>query len=67
MVTSRMGEPTPQRAGRPKRFFAVTANGVSAIARAQRAFQKLMNGISIPILNSAQRRETVCTLGVAHA
>jgi len=48
MVASRMADPTPQRAGRPKRFFTVSANGVHAVARAQRAFQKLMSGITIP-------------------
>ena len=31
MVTSRLGDPTPQRGGRAKRFFAVTAAGLAAV------------------------------------
>ena len=52
-VTSRIGDPTPQRGGRAKRFFKVTAAGVEAVARAQRSYQKLLEGLHLP--------------GVAHA
>jgi PadR family transcriptional regulator PadR len=31
LVRSRYGEPTPERGGRPKRFFKVTARGVQAV------------------------------------
>src|SRR5256884_7113855 len=34
-VQSRPGDPTPERGGRSKRFFRVTAPGVSAIHRTQ--------------------------------
>ena len=34
LVTSRFGDPTPQRGGRAKRFFKVTGAGVAALARA---------------------------------
>ena len=53
LVTSRYGDPTPQRGGRAKRFFTVTAKGVDAVARAQRAYQRLLVGLKLP--------------GVAHA
>jgi PadR family transcriptional regulator PadR len=53
MVTSRLGDPTPERGGRPKRLFTVTSNGVKSVSRAQRAYQNLMEGLIIP--------------GVAHA
>jgi DNA-binding PadR family transcriptional regulator len=53
LVTSRFGEPTPQRGGRSKRFFTVTAKGVGAVARAQRSYQRLLAGLKLP--------------GVAHA
>src|SRR5690242_18254408 len=41
-VRSRFGDPTPQRGGRAKRFFSVTASGVQCVARAQRSYQRLM-------------------------
>jgi DNA-binding PadR family transcriptional regulator len=52
-LTSRMGDPTPQRGGRSKRFFKVSARGVEALARVQRSYQRLLEGIELP--------------GVAHA
>jgi PadR family transcriptional regulator PadR len=48
MVTSRFGDPTPQRGGRPKRIFVVTPGGIEAVSRAQRAYQRLMRDITIP-------------------
>jgi DNA-binding PadR family transcriptional regulator len=53
LVTSRFGDPTPQRGGRAKRFFRVSAKGVEAVARAQRSYQQLSEGLTLP--------------GVAHA
>jgi DNA-binding PadR family transcriptional regulator len=52
-VSSRIGDPSPQRGGRAKRYFAVTASGISAVTRAQRAYRRLLEGIQLP--------------GVAHA
>src|SRR5262245_20196710 len=48
LVSSRYGDPTPQRGGRAKRYFTATAHGVRAVARAQRAYQRLMNGLVLP-------------------
>jgi DNA-binding PadR family transcriptional regulator len=53
MVVSRFGDPTPQRRGRPKRFFVLTAGGVASIAAAQRAYQKLLKDLTIPGLAHA--------------
>jgi PadR family transcriptional regulator, regulatory protein PadR len=47
LVKSRVGEPTPQRGGRAKRFFTVTASGAKALARAQHAFQRLLEGLDV--------------------
>src|SRR5580698_9110667 len=47
MVVSRMGDPTPQRGGRAKRYFAVTASGMEAVARAQRSYQRLLKGLNL--------------------
>ena len=48
LVSSRYGDSTPERGGRAKRYFTVTARGVRAVARAQRAFRRLMNGLVFP-------------------
>ena len=46
-VKSRHGEPTPERGGRSKRFFRVTARGVMAVNRAQRALQSMSHGVDL--------------------
>lgn len=48
MIRSRMGEPTPDRGGRAKRFVKLTAAGLHAVARAQRAYQNLLEGVPLP-------------------
>jgi len=40
-VTSRFGDPTPQRGGKAKRLFRVTAAGHRALAAAERAVASL--------------------------
>lgn len=45
MVTSELGDPTPERGGRAKRFFTVTAAGLKAVKEAQRAFTALWRGL----------------------
>ena len=47
LVVSELGDPTPERGGRAKRYYTVTAKGVHAITRAQRAFQSLLAGLGI--------------------
>jgi DNA-binding PadR family transcriptional regulator len=41
LITSRLGNPTPERGGRAKRFFSVTARGVRAARDTQEAFVAL--------------------------
>ena len=48
LVASKYGDPTAERGGRAKRYFTVTGAGVRAVARAQRAFQRLMEGLALP-------------------
>jgi PadR family transcriptional regulator PadR len=48
LVTSRLGEPTPQRGGRAKRYFTVTATGLEAVSYAQRSYQRLLKGLRLP-------------------
>lgn len=46
-VTSRLGEPTAERGGRSKRFFRVTAMGVSAVNRTRRALLSMSEGLRL--------------------
>src|SRR5882762_10383034 len=46
-VKSRYGDPTPERGGRSKRFFRVTAQGVAAVNRTQRALQRMTEGLDL--------------------
>jgi DNA-binding PadR family transcriptional regulator len=46
-VKSRYGDPTPERGGRSKRFFRVTATGVAAMNRTQRTLQRMTEGLAL--------------------
>ena len=45
LVTSRYGEPSPERGGRSKRFYKLTGEGRRALARSLRAVRRLMHGL----------------------
>ena len=45
MVSSTIGEPTPERGGRAKRYFQVTAQGMRAVKETQRALVALWKGV----------------------
>jgi DNA-binding PadR family transcriptional regulator len=45
LVSSRLGEATPERGGRRKRFFALTAAGRRALNRSLRAVQGMMQDL----------------------
>lgn len=47
LVRSWLGEPTPQRGGRPKRFFRLTPSGRAALVRTQKAYQTLLAGLDL--------------------
>ncbi len=47
MVSSKFGAATPERGGRPKKYFEVTAKGQSALKRSRQAMQTLWQGITI--------------------
>jgi len=44
-VLSHPGDPTPERGGRSKRFFRITADGVEAVSRTHRALQSMTEGL----------------------
>lgn len=48
LITSRMGEATPQRGGRAKRYFALTAAGSRQVRETQRALEALWQDIPRP-------------------
>src|SRR5437773_9555976 len=46
-VKSEFGEPTPERGGRSKRFFHVTAKGMAAVNRSHRAIKTMTEGLDL--------------------
>jgi PadR family transcriptional regulator, regulatory protein PadR len=47
LVASTIGEPTPARGGRAKRFFRVTPQGVRGVKDTQRALVALWKGVLV--------------------
>ncbi len=45
LVTSRVGESTPERGGRAKTYFRTTGKGVRAVRQAQRTLMRLWSGV----------------------
>ena len=45
LVTSSIGEPTPERGGRAKRYFQETQQGMRAVKETQRALVALWKGV----------------------
>src|ERR1700685_1496408 len=46
-VRSHRGEPTPERGGRSKRFFRVTAKGLTAVNRTHHALRSMIQGLGL--------------------
>jgi PadR family transcriptional regulator, regulatory protein PadR len=46
-VESEVGESTPQRGGRSKRYYRVTPEGLRSLRRARREFQRLAQGLTV--------------------
>jgi PadR family transcriptional regulator, regulatory protein PadR len=44
-VKSSLGDPTPERGGRSKRFFRITAKGFAAVNRTHTALQRMTEGL----------------------
>ncbi len=44
-VRSELGSPTPERGGRPKRFFEVTAHGLLTLRAASREWNAMVAGL----------------------
>jgi PadR family transcriptional regulator PadR len=46
-VKSHHGEPTPERGGRSKRFFRITAQGLAAVHRTHGALRSMASGLGL--------------------
>jgi PadR family transcriptional regulator PadR len=46
LISAELGEATPQRGGRAKTYFRVTAEGLGEIRAAKRAFTNLWRGVT---------------------
>ena len=51
-VTSRMGDPTPERGGRRKKYYTLEAAGSKALSRSYDALQRMAKGLA-PKLGSS--------------
>ncbi len=47
LVKSKIGDPTPERGGRAKRFFSLLPNGVTALHRSRNALAALWDGLEL--------------------
>src|SRR5262249_41570860 len=47
LVQSRLGDPTPQRGGRAKRYVKVTKRGRAAVVVCQRSYRSLLQGLDL--------------------
>ena len=45
MVMSRLGDPTPERGGRRKKYFTISATGRAALVRSLRALRSMSRGL----------------------
>jgi PadR family transcriptional regulator PadR len=54
LVRSQTRDPTPERGGRAKRYFSVSASGLKAVTHAQSSYQRLLEGLELPGLAYAQ-------------
>ena len=45
LVSSALGEPTPERGGRAKRYFSLTKKGLRAVRETRRALIRLWRGL----------------------
>ena len=53
LLDSRVGDPTPQRGGRGKRYVSVTPDGIEALRRSRTALEELWRGLD-PIVGETE-------------
>src|SRR5258708_28563914 len=47
LISSELGEPTPERGGKPKRFFRIEAPGECALHETRAVADRLWDGVSV--------------------
>jgi DNA-binding PadR family transcriptional regulator len=47
LLASRLGEPTPERGGRAKRYFSVTRTGLAAVKNECRVIRRMWSGLGL--------------------
>ncbi len=47
-LRSSMGDPTPERGGKAKRFFRITADGMESLRAARAVMERLWDGLQSP-------------------
>lgn len=52
LLSSRTADPSESRRGRPRRYFAVTEQGVTALRQSRRALHELWDGLG-PVLDES--------------
>ena len=53
LLSARVGEATPERGGRAKRYLKVTPKGLTALAKAHDTYHRLLEGIQLPGVSHA--------------
>lgn len=48
LITSSLGDPTPQRGGRAKRYIQVSGTGMAALNHARECYLRLWDGLQFP-------------------
>jgi DNA-binding PadR family transcriptional regulator len=54
LVTSAMGDSTPERGGRAKRSFHLTGAGIAAVNRTRQELSKMLEGLEFPAPGAAR-------------
>jgi DNA-binding PadR family transcriptional regulator len=49
LTSSRLGAGTPERRGRPRRFYSLQPDGVRALNQARRATERIWSGVRWPL------------------
>lgn len=56
LVTSRIGEPTAGRAGRPRKYYAITPDGARSLQDSYTTIQKMAGGLVARVTRMAGRK-----------
>ncbi len=56
-VSSRLGDPTPQRRGRPRKFYQLESPGAEALTRSYTALSQMAKGIGPKLADLASHAE----------